>query len=335
MTPVQGEQGVYDTERADEPLQNGTPLNKSTLLSGEVENQLGLDENSTPSDAFLKLILLLSELKNFVHDILDSDDETLDELSEIVAYIKNNRDFIQEITDGKVSVSDIVNNLTTNDAKKPLSAAQGYLLQQNKANKSDIATTATLPMSNSTVAYAKISNFGSWGTGIWYEKGFSMLITSRGGELIWVAVSSDDSNTNAKAIRLLNTYSKISAVYYSVSESAVYVQVNAWCNNVNAHILSNVNGDYVPTVVQANALPSDAVKITIAEFGITGSDTNIGDSSRAIAMTGSGARPTYNGNNIAIESDVNSRAPAYSYGTSDLTAGSSPLETGKLHFVYE
>ena len=28
-------------------------------------------------------------------------------------------------------------------------------------------------------------------------------------------------------------------------------------------------------------------------------------------------------------------APAYSYGTSDLTAGSSALETGKLYFVYE
>lgn len=28
-------------------------------------------------------------------------------------------------------------------------------------------------------------------------------------------------------------------------------------------------------------------------------------------------------------------APAYSYGTADLTAGSSPLATGKLHFVYE
>lgn len=28
-------------------------------------------------------------------------------------------------------------------------------------------------------------------------------------------------------------------------------------------------------------------------------------------------------------------APAYTYGTDDLTAGSSALETGKLHFVYE
>lgn len=28
-------------------------------------------------------------------------------------------------------------------------------------------------------------------------------------------------------------------------------------------------------------------------------------------------------------------APAYTYGTDDLTAGTSTLETGKLHFVYE
>ena len=28
-------------------------------------------------------------------------------------------------------------------------------------------------------------------------------------------------------------------------------------------------------------------------------------------------------------------APAYSYGTEDLIAGSSALETGKLYFVYE
>lgn len=28
-------------------------------------------------------------------------------------------------------------------------------------------------------------------------------------------------------------------------------------------------------------------------------------------------------------------APAYTYGTDDLEAGTTPLETGKLHFVYE
>ena len=28
-------------------------------------------------------------------------------------------------------------------------------------------------------------------------------------------------------------------------------------------------------------------------------------------------------------------APAYTFGTEDLEAGTTPLETGKLHFVYE
>ena len=35
------------------------------------------------------------------------------------------------------------------------------------------------------------------------------------------------------------------------------------------------------------------------------------------------------------QSTANGKAPMYTYGTEDLTAGSSPLETGKLHFVYE
>ena len=39
------------------------------------------------------------------------------------------------------------------------------------------------------------------------------------------------------------------------------------------------------------------------------------------------------------ETEVNDllseKAPAYTYGTEDLTAGTSLLETGKLYFVYE
>ena len=45
-----------------------------------------------------------------------------------MAYIKSNKTLIDAITTSKVSVSDIVNNLTTNVANKPLSAAQGVVL---------------------------------------------------------------------------------------------------------------------------------------------------------------------------------------------------------------
>lgn len=42
---------------------------------------------------------------------------------------------------------------------------------------------------------------------------------------------------------------------------------------------------------------------------------------------------TYSQNEI--DNKLETKAPAYSYGTADLTAGTSPLETGKLYFVYE
>lgn len=44
--------------------------------------------------------------------------------------------------------------------------------------------------------------------------------------------------------------------------------------------------------------------------------------------------PDTNGNVDLTASDINA-APAYTYGTSDLTAGSSNLPTGTLYLVYE
>lgn len=39
--------------------------------------------------------------------------------------------------------------------------------------------------------------------------------------------------------------------------------------------------------------------------------------------------------NSALKSGLAGKAPAYTYSTTDLTAGTSALETGKLYFVYE
>ena len=38
---------------------------------------------------------------------------------------------------------------------------------------------------------------------------------------------------------------------------------------------------------------------------------------------------------IALMVAVAAKAPAFTYGTEDLTAGTSHLATGSLHFVYE
>lgn len=67
LTPVTGETDVYDLERADEPIQSGTPINKATLLTdaaaAAVEAAAG--ENSPPSlpsQALAMLAAAISEL---------------------------------------------------------------------------------------------------------------------------------------------------------------------------------------------------------------------------------------------------------------------------------
>lgn len=70
----------------------------------------------------------VADLTTRLNALADSDDETLDQLSEIVAYIKNNKDLIDGITTSKVNVADIVDDLITTATDKPLSANQGKVL---------------------------------------------------------------------------------------------------------------------------------------------------------------------------------------------------------------
>ena len=85
--------------------------------------------HNTGTDTHSDIRLLIQGLTDRINAMADSDDTTLDQLSEVVAYIKSNRSLIEAITTSKVSVADIVDNLTTNASNKPLSAAQGVALK--------------------------------------------------------------------------------------------------------------------------------------------------------------------------------------------------------------
>ena len=88
-----------------------------------------VSQHNTDAAAHNDLRLALQELANRINAALDSDDATLDQMSEVVAYIKSNKSLIDAITTSKVSVADIVNDLVTNAADKPLSAAQGVAIK--------------------------------------------------------------------------------------------------------------------------------------------------------------------------------------------------------------
>jgi hypothetical protein len=111
--------------------------------------------HNTSTDSHWDLRLELKAINDRLTAFFDSDNQTLDELSEIVAYITSNKALIDSITTSKVSVADIINNLTTNVANKPLSAAQGVALKglidavsnslSNYQPKGDYALRSELP----------------------------------------------------------------------------------------------------------------------------------------------------------------------------------------------
>ena len=85
--------------------------------------------HSVSGDAHSDIRLLVQGLTERLNALADSDDTTLDQMSEVVAYIKSNKSLIDAITTSKVNVSDIIDNLTTNVSNKPLSASQGVALK--------------------------------------------------------------------------------------------------------------------------------------------------------------------------------------------------------------
>ena len=90
--------------------------------------QSAVSNHNTSNTVHSDIRELISTLTTRLNALADSDDTTLDQLSEIVAYIKSNRTLIENVTTNKVNVADIIDNLTSTSANKPLSAKQGKVL---------------------------------------------------------------------------------------------------------------------------------------------------------------------------------------------------------------
>ena len=128
------------TEQKAQVRANIGALSDSYTPPNQTAEQVGADPKGTAAtavsthnaatDAHSDIRELLSALTTRLNALADSDDTTLDQFSEIVDYIKNNKELIDGVTTGKVNVSDIVDNLTTTNAKKPLSANQGVEIKK-------------------------------------------------------------------------------------------------------------------------------------------------------------------------------------------------------------
>lgn len=110
-------------------VDNTSDMDKPVSIAQQNSLDSALSTHNTSEISHSDIRLLISGLTTRLNALADSDDTTLDQLSEIVAYIKNNKSLIDGITTSKVNVSDIIDDLTTNSGDKVLSAKQGTILK--------------------------------------------------------------------------------------------------------------------------------------------------------------------------------------------------------------
>lgn len=123
MSQLNNDKGFVDESLLESSLE---AMSKNSEEISERE----VSEHNVSDMAHSDLRLLIMGVANRLNALANSDDTTLDQMAEIVAYIKSNRELVEAITTSKVNVSDIVNDLMTNVPDKPLSASQGVVLKR-------------------------------------------------------------------------------------------------------------------------------------------------------------------------------------------------------------
>ena len=122
----------YDSKgSADTALDQAKSYTESAVsgLASTSSVNTSISTHNTSTSAHSDIRALISDLSTAVNNFLDVDDTTTDQLSEVLTLINNNKGTLESLTSGKINVSDIVNNLTTNSSSKVLSAAQGVAIK--------------------------------------------------------------------------------------------------------------------------------------------------------------------------------------------------------------
>lgn len=102
---------------------SGIPINKIEEATNAVPT------HNTSSESHNDIRLLIQNVQKALEAFLDIDDESMNQATEFVAYMKDNRELIEQVTTNKVSVSDIVDDYVTNVSNKPVSAAVAVKLK--------------------------------------------------------------------------------------------------------------------------------------------------------------------------------------------------------------
>ena len=159
--------GTYRAVTVDEKGHVTAGTNPTTLAEYGIIDAEAKGTTATHNvavDAHNDIRLLITNLANKLNAFLDVDDETLDQVSEIIKLVNDNVTTLEGILATKVNIADIVNNLTTNVSDKPLSAAQGVALKtitegiQNELNTHEANVSNPHAVTAEQVGLGKVNN---------------------------------------------------------------------------------------------------------------------------------------------------------------------------------
>lgn len=212
-----------ELENSIEDAKTYTDTKVSGLASTTVvDNKVSAHNTSTSAHSDIRT--LISDLTTKVNNFLDVDDTTKDQLSEVITLIENNKGTLESLTTSKVNVSDIIDNLTTANTSKVLSANQGVIikglidtLQTEVSKKLEASDTITNATNASSSIYAISAGSASKATS---ATSATYASTANYGKTSGTATYSTNSGTSTYSSNSSKATSATSAVYSTTSTKA-------------------------------------------------------------------------------------------------------------------
>lgn len=238
-TPTAEEVGARASDWLPTPAEIGAVTSSELKAQGDALSALdqitwkSIDDHKVDAAAHNDIRLLIQELGERLNAALDSTDLDLDQLSEIVQYIKTNSDDISKITTNKINYTDIINDLTTTKTDKPLSAAQGVALKRliDNLTNNKLDASALTSAINTALAQAKASGAfdGEDGKtpyvgndGYWYINGASTGVKAQGDNGVGIS-KVEKTATNGKVDTYTITFTNGTTFVYTVTNGKDYV----------------------------------------------------------------------------------------------------------------
>ena len=271
-----------------------------------------ISTHNTATDAHNDIRELIAGLTTRLNTLANSDDTTLDQMSEIVAYIKANKSLIDSVTTNKVNVSDIVNDLTTNVTNKPLSAAQGVAIK---------ALIDALQTSVNGIGYTMELTALPTGS----SKGYTLNLKDGSGNTVSTVGFADNNTTYAAADTTADLGLIKSGGDLTIVKGVAHVN-----DDSHNHVISNVDG--LQDALDGKAASSHGTHVTygtttpiVAGTAAVGTSTGLARIDHVhpaqTTITGNAGSATKLATARTIQTNLGSTSSASFNGTANVTPG--------------